>query len=239
MILWLRSLAFNVCMFSWITILIAFSWTLIPFPRMVMQRMFRVWSKIALWLMRVTAGIDARFVGLEKIPPGPLLVAAKHQSIWDTFIMYVFLNDPQYVLKQELMRIPFWGWSARKSEHVPVDRDAGAKALRDMVDACVDRLEKGRQVIIFPQGTRTAPGEQQRYHPGVMAIYQKLPEGVPVLPIALNSGVYWGRRKFAVKPGTITLEVLDPIPGGLPRKAFMQQLEDNIEAASTRLLGAP
>ncbi len=239
MINWLRSLAFNGVIFAWIVILILFSWLLIPFPRMVMQRMFRTWGKIAVWLMRVSGGIDARFVGLDKIPPGPLLVASKHQSIWDTFIMYVILDDPQYVLKKELMKIPFWGWAAQKSEHIAVDREAGAKALRDMVDECVDRLSKGRQVIIFPQGTRTAPGEMQRYHPGVMAIYQQLPDGVPVLPIALNSGVYWGRRKFGIKPGTITLEVLDPIPPGLPRKAFMQQLEDGIEAASTRLLTTP
>lgn len=239
MINWLRSLLFNIVIFAWIIILILFSWTFIPYPRMVMQRMFRAWGKIAVWLMRVSGGIDVRFVGLEKIPPGPLLVASKHQSIWDTFIMYVILDDPQYVLKKELMKIPFWGWSAQKSEHIPVDREAGAKALRDMVDECVDRLSKGRQVIIFPQGTRTAPGEEQRYHPGVMAIYQQLPEGVPVLPIALNSGVYWGRRKFGVKPGVITLEVLDPIPPGLPRKEFMKQLEETIETASTRLLTTP
>ncbi|MEX0694551.1 MAG: lysophospholipid acyltransferase family protein, partial [Rhodospirillales bacterium] len=188
---WFRSLIFNVVIFSWIVILIAFSWMLIPFPRMVMQRMFRAWGKAALWLMRVSAGVDARFVGLEKIPPGPVLVASKHQSIWDTFIMYVLLDDPQYILKQELMRIPFWGWSARKSGHIPIDREAGAKALRDMVDACIDRLSRGRQVIIFPQGTRTAPGEECRYHPGVAALYQKLPDDVVVVPMALNSGVYW------------------------------------------------
>ncbi|MFB0951364.1 MAG: lysophospholipid acyltransferase family protein [Rhodospirillales bacterium] len=199
--------------------------------------MFRYWSKGAVWLMRVVAGIDVHFVGLEKIPNGPILIASKHQSIWDTFIMYVILEDPQYILKQELMKIPFWGWYNRRVEHVSVDRYAGAKALRHMVTACVDRVVKGRQVIIFPEGTRTAPGEQLRYHPGVAAVYQQLPDGVAVVPIALNSGKYWGRRKFLVSPGTITLEVLDPVmAGAMPRKVFMAHLERVVEEASTRLL---
>ncbi len=239
MVNWFRSLMFNIVMFSWITILVVFAWLLIPFPSRIMQGMFRKWAHVAIWAMRIFGGIDVRFIGLDKIPKGPALIASKHQSIWDTFIMYVLLDDPQYILKQELMRIPFWGWSAQKSEHIPIDREAGAKALRDMVDACVDRLSKGRQVIIFPQGTRTAPGEDCRYHPGVAALYQKLPDDVMVVPMALNSGVYWGRRKFAIKPGTITLEVLDPIPPGLPRREFMQKLEDGIETASTRLLQTP
>ena len=128
--------------------------------------------------------------------------------------MYEILEDPQYILKQELMKIPFWGWYNRRVEHVSVDRHAGAKALRHMVTACVDRIVKGRQVIIFPEGTRTAPGEQLRYHPGVAAVYQQLPDGVAVVPIALNSGKYWGRRKFLVNPGTITLQVLDPVMTG-------------------------
>jgi 1-acyl-sn-glycerol-3-phosphate acyltransferase len=154
MVNWFRSLMFNIVMFSWITILVVFAWLLIPFPRRIMQGMFRKWAHVAIWAMRIFGGIDVRFIGLDKIPKGPALIASKHQSIWDTFIMYVLLDDPQYILKQELMRIPFWGWSAQKSEHIPIDREAGAKALRDMVDACVDRLSKGRQVIIFPHRTR-------------------------------------------------------------------------------------
>ena len=235
--IYIRSLAYNILFFSWFIFVLLIGWILLPFPRKALQRMFRYWSKGAVWLMRVVAGIDVRFVGLEKIPNGPILIASKHQSIWDTFIMYVILEDPQYILKQELMKIPFWGWYNRRVEHVSVDRHAGAKALRHMVTACVDRVVKGRQVIIFPEGTRTAPGEQLRYHPGVAAVYQQMPDGVAVVPIALNSGKYWGRRKFLVSPGTITLEVLDPVmAGAMPRKVFMAHLERVVEEASTRLL---
>ncbi|WNK00684.1 lysophospholipid acyltransferase family protein [Thalassospiraceae bacterium LMO-JJ14] len=238
MIAWLRSLFFNIFFFAWLLVLLLFAWIFLPFPRKVMQRMLRVWSWITLWGIRVFGGIHYRFEGLENIPEGPVMIASKHQSIWDTFVMYVLLDDPQYVLKQELMKIPLWGRYAAKSEHIAIDRDAGAKALRDMVEQCTDRLNKGRQIIIFPEGTRTAPGVTLRYHPGVAAIYQKMPENSCVVPAALNSGSFWGRRKYYIRPGTITLKFLEPIPTGLPRKEFMNILEERIEGASTVLYDA-
>jgi len=238
MMTWLRSLSFNVFFFLWLTVLLVIAWMFLPFPRMAMQRMLRIWSKITLWGIRIFGGIHARFEGLENIPEGPVLIVSKHQSIWDTFIMYVLLDDPQYVLKHELMKIPLWGLYAAKSEHIAIDRTAGAKALRDMVTNCTDRLAKGRQVIIFPEGTRTAPGVTLRYHPGVAAIYQQMPENACVVPAALNSGSFWGRRKFYIRPGTITIRFLAPIPVGLPRKEFMGIVEQRIEDASTELYEA-
>lgn len=235
--IYIRSFLYHILFFSWFIFILLIGWVLLPFPRTALQYMFRYWSKGTLWLLRVVADIDVRFIGLEKLPKGPILIASKHQSIWDTFIMYVILEDPQYILKQELMKIPFWGWYNKRVEHVAVDRAAGAKALRDMVAACVDRLKKNRQVIIFPEGTRSAPGERLRYHPGVAALYQQLPEGVAAVPIALNSGKHWGRRKFLMNPGVITLEILDPVmAGSMPRKKFMVHLERVVEEASTRLL---
>jgi len=235
--IYIRSLLYHILFFSWFIFILLIGWVLLPLPRTALQYMFRYWSKGTLWLLRVVADIDVRFIGLEKLPKGPILIASKHQSIWDTFIMYVILEDPQYILKQELMKIPFWGWYNKRVEHVAVDRAAGAKALRDMVAACVDRLKKNRQVIIFPEGTRSAPGERLRYHPGVAALYQQLPEGVAAVPIALNSGKHWGRRKFLMNPGVITLEILDPVmAGSMPRKKFMVHLERVVEEASTRLL---
>lgn len=233
-----RSLLFNVFFYPWLTVLLTTFWVFLPFPKEVMLRAIRIWAYIALAGMRVTAGIGIRVVGREHIPKGAAVIACKHQSIWETFVFFTLLDMPQYVLKQELTRIPFWGWYADKTEAIAVDRDAGAKALRSMVAACVDRLQKGRQVIIFPEGTRTAPGQSRRYHPGVAAIYKALPDGVPVVPAALNSGVHWGRRKFLVKPGVITLEFLEPIQPGLDRKEFAALLEERIETASTRLLDA-
>ncbi len=234
----LRSLAFNIFFFAWLLVLLLFAWILLPFPRRVMQRMLRMWSWVTLWGIRLFGGIKYRFEGVENIPEGPIMIASKHQSIWDTFVMYVLLDDPQYVLKQELMKIPLWGLYAAKSEHIAIDRSAGAKALRDMVTNCTDRLSRGRQVIIFPEGTRTAPGVTLRYHPGVAAIYQQMPENSCVVPAALNSGSFWGRRKFYIRPGTITLRFMEPIPTGLPRKDFMALLEARIETASTELFNA-
>ena len=233
---WLRSLLFNIFFFSWLLILLLFLWLTLPFPRMAIQRALRVWSRIASWGLRWVGGVKVRFEGFEKLPPGPVLIVSKHQSIWETFIFYVLLDDPQYVLKQELMDLPLWGIYAGKSEHIAVDRTAGAKALKSMAEDAVARLKQGRQVIIFPEGTRTAPGVTLKYHPGVAALYTRLPEGVPTFPAALNSGVHWGRRKFTINPGTITLKLLDPIPPGRDRKQFMVDLENQIETASKALL---
>lgn len=232
----IRSLFFNIFFYGWLITLLFTSWLLMPFRRSVMRQGLKRWSRTALLVFKKCFGIDYRFVGLEKLPKGPIVIACKHQSTWETFALYLILDDPQYILKQELMDIPLWGWYARKSQHIAVDRNAGSKALRTMVSETLDRLSYGRQVIIFPEGTRSEPGKSGRYHPGVAAMYKALPEHVPMVPMALNSGKYWGRRKFWVTPGTITLEILDPIYPGMDRKEFMKVLEQRIEDASTRLL---
>lgn len=235
---WLRSLLFHVFFFSWLTFLLVSFWVFLPFPRSVMKCAIKIWSRIMVGAMRILGGMKVEFRGRENMPKGPVLVASKHQSIYDTFIMYLLMDEPQYVLKKELTQIPFWGWYAKKCEHIAVDRGAGAKALKDMVVECVDRLKRGRQVIIFPEGTRTAPGVTLRYHPGVAAIYQQLPEDAVVVPVALNSGSYWGRREFMIAPGTITLEFLEPIKPGLERKPFMKLLEERVEDATAKLFDA-
>ncbi|MCK5779193.1 MAG: 1-acyl-sn-glycerol-3-phosphate acyltransferase [Rhodospirillales bacterium] len=233
---WLRSVLFHGFFFSWLTFLLVSFWVFLPFPRDVIKYALRVWSRVLVGAMRILGGMKVTFIGREKLPKGPVLVASKHQSIYDTFIFYLLLDEPQYVLKKELTQIPFWGWYAKKCQHIAVDRNAGAKALKEMVVQCVDRLKHGRQVIIFPEGTRTAPGVTHRYHPGVAAIYQQLPDDAVVMPVALNSGSYWGRREFEIQPGTITLEFLEPIEPGMDRKAFMKILEQRIEAATGKLL---
>ncbi|MBO6948740.1 MAG: 1-acyl-sn-glycerol-3-phosphate acyltransferase [Rhodospirillales bacterium] len=235
---WLRSLLFHAFFFSWLTFLLVSFWVFLPFPRSVMNVALRIWSWTLVGAMRILGGMKVAFKGRENMPKGPVLVASKHQSIYDTFIMYLLMDEPQYVLKKELTQIPFWGWYAKKCEHIAVDRGAGAKALKEMVVKCVDRLKRGRQVIIFPEGTRTAPGVTLRYHPGVAAIYQQLPEDAVVVPVALNSGSYWGRREFMITPGTITLEFLEPIKPGMDRKQFMQLLENRVEEATAKLLDA-
>lgn len=231
----IRSLLLNVFFFGWLTFLLLGLWAFVPFGRPAVRWALRTWSRVTRFGLRVLGGIRSEFVGLENLPQGPALIACKHQSIWETFVFYLILSDPQYVLKQELEELPVWGFYAMKAGHISVDRSAGAKALRGMAEETKKRLEAGRQVIIFPEGTRTPPGVTLRYHPGVAALYGALPEGVPAVPVALNSGVHWGRRSFWIKPGTITLSILEPIPSGMDRKAFMALLEERIETETRRL----
>jgi 1-acyl-sn-glycerol-3-phosphate acyltransferase len=162
------------------------------------------------------------------------LVASKHQSAWDTIALVTLFPDPAMVLKAELLKIPLYGWFCRKFEMIPVERSAGAAALRRMLKAAKTAAAAGRQIVIFPEGTRRAPGAEPDYKPGIVPLYETL--GLACVPIALNSGLYWPRRAFRRYPGTIIVEVLEPIPPGLPRSAFRELLEQRIEEATARLV---
>jgi len=159
-------------------------------------------------------------------------VASKHMSMWDTLALYLTLNQPAIVLKRELLRIPFYGWFLAKAAAVPIDRSAGASALRKMSEAARAVLAQGRPILIFPEGTRKKPGAAPDYKPGVAGLYSQL--GVDCVPVTLNSGVYW--TGFLKRPGIIVLEFLEPIPPGMKRDAFMTLLESRIETATAALL---
>ncbi len=186
------------------------------------------------WLLEVICGTRIEVRGREKLPPGALLVVAKHQSAWDTFALIPLFRDPAIVLKDELKWIPFYGWFCVKFAHILVRRDKAAAALKAMLRDAADRAGQGREILIFPEGTRRAPGAEPDYKPGYVALYDGL--GIPCVPLALNSGVYWPRRSLIRRPGTIVVEFLDPIPPGLPRKEFRAVIEARLEAASDRLL---
>jgi len=196
----------------------------------------RQWARGVIFLMGHTAGIHVEYRGLEHRPEGAAIVAAKHQSAWDTLIWHILLDDPAMVLKRELLLIPIYGWLCRKTRMIAVDRKAGPKALRVMLDDAKSATARGRPIVIFPQGTRTSPGtlvEDVPYLPGVSALYRSL--DVPVVPVALNSGFFWPRRQLMRHPGTIVLEFLEPIPPGLRRKEFDAQLQNRIENATSAL----
>jgi 1-acyl-sn-glycerol-3-phosphate acyltransferase len=194
----------------------------------------RSWAHTSNWLLRVIVGTRIEIRGRETIPAGALLVAAKHQSVWETFTLLTLFDDPAYVFKRELMWIPVFGWYAWKSSMIPVDRSARGGAIAGMVTRARDEWSRGRQIIIFPEGTRTASGAPPAYKQGIVHLYAE--GGVPCLPVALNSGLFWPRRKFLRYPGTIVLEVLDPIPAGLKREEFAARMQQAIESASSRLL---
>jgi 1-acyl-sn-glycerol-3-phosphate acyltransferase len=231
----LRALLFNLVLFLSGAVFLSLSMPALLMPRRFTILVGDIWFAFLLTALRVICGISHEIRGLENIPDTPCIIAAKHQSAWDTFAFVTFIKDAAYVIKQELTRIPVYGWLLIKAAMVPVDRAAGAKALRNMIRTARSRLADGRHIVIFPEGTRTAPGQRRSYLPGVAALYSQL--AVPVVPVALNSGLFWPRRAFLKRPGHIVVEILPPIPSGLPRREFMERLQSAIEEASVRLCG--
>lgn len=202
-------------------------------PRRTVVWMAKSWSRLLIAGLKLFAGLDCQIRG--DIPAGPVLIAAKHMSMWDTLALYMLLPDPIVVIKQELQRVPFYGWFATKADMIFVDRKARAGALRAMTAHAARALSTGRSLIIFPEGTRRKPGDTPSYKSGIAALYGQL--GVPCVPVALNSGLYWtGVGGFLKKPGTITLEFLPAIAPGLPRDQFMTTLQDRIETATQVLM---
>jgi 1-acyl-sn-glycerol-3-phosphate acyltransferase len=229
-----RSLLFNVAFYvNLIAWLLAILPTLVM-PRKAIIRVAQTWARSNLWLMQVIVGTKVEFRGHERIPPGGLLVAAKHQSFWETFALATLFDDPVFILKRELIWIPFFGWYLWKAGMVPVNRKAGSLALVEMNRRAREEVGRGRQILIFPEGTRRPPGAEPAYKFGIAHLYTTL--GVPCLPVALNSGLFWPRRRFIRRPGTIVVEFLEPLAPGLPRAQFFKMVQDRIEAASQRLL---
>lgn len=231
---WTRSLAFNVAFFAWTAILATIGSPILLARRTASMRFGRFWARSVLFLLRVVVGLDHQVRGLDRIPRGGCIIAMKHQSTWDALILPVVLGDPACVVKRELLSIPFYGWYAARAGSIPIDRKAGAGALRRMVAAARPVAALGRPIVIFPEGTRVPPGTRLAYQSGVAALYQAL--ALPLVPAAVNSGLFWGRRSFIKRPGRIVLEFLEPIPGGWPRRRMMAELEHRIETAAAALL---
>ena len=230
----IRSIVFNILFY--ITLVI---WLIVALPTFFMPYraivwVAKAWGRSNLFLLRVVCGLDADFRGLEKIPAGPLIIAAKHQSAWETFALLWMFDNPTYIMKRELQWIPLFGWLAMKGRMIPVDRGAGSSGLIAMAERARKELADNRQIIIFPEGTRRPAGGEPRYKYGIVRLYAE--GGVPVLPIALNSGLFWRRRSILRPPGTIVVQVLDPIPPGLDDEAFMARLQNDIETATSRLI---
>jgi 1-acyl-sn-glycerol-3-phosphate acyltransferase len=230
-----RSLLFNVLFYA---VLVVYVFMGIPnffLPYRAMIGYVKFWARTNVWLLRAVCGIRVEVIGMEKAVSGePLIVAAKHQSAFETFALFPLFSDPAFVLKRELQWIPLFGWMTIKARQIPVDRSAGVQALKAVTGQARVELARRRQVVIFPEGTRRAPGAEPDYKVGIAHIYSKA--GVPCLPVALNSGVYWPRRSFMRYPGTIRIEFLDPIPPGLAPRDFMDRLQGAIEPATARLV---
>src|SRR5579871_1367908 len=211
---WARAAAFNLAYFGWTALLGMLGLPWLMAPRRAAMRFGRLWSKGVLVLLRAIVGLDHRVVGLGRLPDGGAIVAMKHQSAWDAIALPVVLDDPAPVVKRELLWLPFYGWYMARAGAIAIDRKGGGAALRKML----------------------APGASAPYQPGVFALYQRLQ--LPIVPAAVNSGCYWGRRAFLKRPGRITLEFLEPIPPGWPRRRLMAELEKRIEERTAALARA-
>jgi 1-acyl-sn-glycerol-3-phosphate acyltransferase len=230
----LRAFAFQTWLVAVTAVMCIFFLPLLAGPRRWLDGPYNLWTRLILGGFNRIIGVRTELRGLERLPPEPVLVASKHQAMWDTVIFQALLHAPALVLKRELLSIPVYGWYARKFGMIAVDREAHASALRGMVRSARARFAEDRSVVIFPEGTRARPGEAHPYRPGVAALYRQL--GCPCVPVALTSGLCWPRSGYGYRPGTIILEVLEPIPPGLSRAAFMAELESRIEGAAARLL---
>jgi len=230
----IRLFLFQIYFWAWSALINLAYLPALLMPRTVVAHGMKIWADVAFWGVKHIVGLDYEVRGQENIPPGPAIYAVKHMSMWETIAQHILLRDPAIIMKSELLNVPFYGWYARKCEMIVIDRGGHAASLRNMIRTAKAHLDAGRPVVIFPEGTRKLPGEAPDYKPGVAALYNML--DVPCVPVALNSGKFWGRKGITPKPGRIVVEILPAIMPGLHRKAFMAQLESQMEMHTKSLL---
>lgn len=207
-----------------------------PFPPLVRYRLISGWAYLMLWWLRVTCGIRYRVIGTENIPATPSIILAKHQSAWETLAFQQIFPPQVWVLKRELLRLPFLGWGLAMTSPIAIDRGAGREALKQLVRQGKNRLKQGFWVVIFPEGTRTAPGKKGKYHIG--GAWLASHTQTTVVPVAHNAGEFWGKNSFVKKPGTITVSIGTPIPTtGLASDDLNRMVENWIEQEMGRLSG--
>ncbi|MFO0541485.1 MAG: lysophospholipid acyltransferase family protein [Phenylobacterium sp.] len=231
----LRSFLFAIVFYAWSVACAIAMVPMLAAPRSWLLAGMRFWSRSLNVLLKVICGIRVEIRGQEHVPSADALIASKHQTMFDVFVQFGVLKGSLFVFKKELLIIPIFGWIALKIGSIVVDRQGQATALRDMVRRAQEQFRLGdRQLVIFPEGNRKAPGAPPDYKPGVAGLYREL--GVPVHPVATNAGVHWPAHGFLRRPGVIVYQYLEPIPPGLKRAEFMRLLEERIETASNRLL---
>ena len=228
-----RSLLFNALFYLNLVVLMIVGLPTMLFGRRAVFALARLWGAISVWLLETICGLKLEYRGVENIPPGAVLIAAKHQSFLETFSLLKYSPDFAIIMKKQLMYIPMFGLYLVVGKQIGIDRQRGHSALSQLIEQGRAVLRAGRQVYIYPEGTRRPPGARPMYKFGVAALYEAT--GAPCLPVAVNTGLFWGRRGFRRRPGTAVIEYLPPIPPGLDRDAFAARLESEIEAACARL----
>lgn len=233
--LFLRSLLFQI-----VYVLNNLQWFLVAIPGFWMGRhdFFPIyghpWARSNLWWHRVICGVTVEIRGRENIPKGGVIIAAKHQSAWETMALCAEMPDPTFILKRELLRVPMFGWYLQSAEQIAIDRSKGAEALARMMEKARIAMAQGRQLLIFPEGTRRKVDAEPAYRFGVAKLYSGL--GVPCVPVALNSGLVWPKGSFWRPSGRIIMEYLEPLPPGLTEAEFFKAMQERIESATARLV---
>lgn len=228
-----RSLVFDFFFYATSIFICLFFWPLLALPLKKRFIITKCWSKMVTFWAKHILGLNFTVKGMENLPPAPFVVACKHQSAWETVALCQIIPCAVFILKKELLYIPILNWYFRGLQAIAVKRGGGMSTIEEMVHQSKKVIDKGLSIIIFPEGTRSAVGKKLPYKRGISILYRHL--NVPIVPIALNSGIFWGRRSFLKKSGTIEVEILPPLMPGIDRDDFLNQLEDSIETASQKL----
>ena len=230
----IRSAIFNAAFYTAFVGLMVFGMPCLAMRRRACMVVVRLWARVSVWLLQAICGTRIEFRNLHLLPKGASILAVKHQSFLETFALITVLDDFSYILKKELTDVPFFGWYVRASDQIAVDRSKRGGAIACLKLAVQERLDAGRQVVIFPEGTRRPIAAPPDYKVGVAALC--VGSSVPCTPVALNTGLFWPRRSFRRRPGTVVIEFLPPIPTGLARRDFMAALQNAIEPATDALV---
>ncbi|MEZ5691755.1 MAG: lysophospholipid acyltransferase family protein [Rickettsiales bacterium] len=233
-LIFIKSLLFNISFFSWAIICSLLLSPLFIVSARASQLSGKPWGLVSLFFARIFCGIKYEIRGRENMKNYPVIYASKHQSAWDTIIFLILFPRVAYVLKKELLRLPLWGWYLWRMKMIAIDRSAGASSIKKLIKESKEAIEEKRPIVIFPEGTRVKPNSVPDYQPGITAMYSSLK--VPVVPVALNSGVYWGKNAFFKRSGTIIIEFLPEIPANLNKKEFINRLKNDIELVSGKLI---
>ena len=229
-----RSVIFNILFYTAFIVLMIIGLPFLPTSFRLSMVMVRVWARVSVWLLWAVCGTRIEFRNVELIPKGASILAVKHQSFLETFALILVLDDFTYVLKKELTTIPFFGWYLRATRQIGIDRGRKGNVMGLLVRAVREKLAAGRQVVIFPEGTRRLVGAPPAYKPGVSILCTA--SEVPCTPVALNSGLFWPRHSFIRRPGTVVIEFLPPLEPGLDKRSFMRAIENAIEPATNALV---
>lgn len=233
--MWLRSLLFVIWMYGLMAVLGILFLPALLLPRGVVIWGISLYARLLVWGLGAICGIRTEIRGRENIPAGPFLYAGKHHCMLDVFIPFIVARAPAIIMKRELLWYPFLGWYALKAAMIPIDRAGTTRTLKKMVAEAAKRAEDGRQVVIFPEGTRKAPGEAPAYQAAGISALAKAIEA-PIVPVATNAGLCWPARGLKRTQGRIVYDILPPIPAGLPRKEMMARLQEELEAATEALV---